>query len=125
MNRNLILHENQGWCIEQSNYKIFSILEQFNKETLIGIQMNKDVDENISDRIDIFCDGARFHLHKNGGFSAVAMKQNWIMFCSAKHLDVCNSTLEAEVKGIVLGWKLANQNKCALTVLHSYSTKAI
>lgn len=56
-NRNAILHGNSGWCIEQSSYKVFSILEQQKKKGLCGLLLSS-VENSNSDKLD-FCVMAR------------------------------------------------------------------
>lgn len=125
MNRNLIYHGKQGWCSVQCNYKISSILEQFNKRTLIGLQLSLDSAVDGDGKVDIYCDGSWSHLTQTGGAAAVAMCNECILFCQAKFLELCESALEAEILGVVIGLKLAAQNKCRKVVLHVDSTEAI
>lgn len=80
---------------------------------------------NAPEGLEIYCDSAWSKAHYDGGCSAVCQKRDCITTCTAKYLEFCNSVLDAEVNGIVLGLKLALANNFARVVLHSDSTEAI
>lgn len=54
----------------------------------------------------------------------MAMVQDFVLLCKAMHLGFCESALNAEIQGIVLGLKMAVQNKCRVVALRAYSTEA-
>lgn len=82
-NMNFISHGKKGWCPIQCNYKISSIMEQFNKKSLLGLQKSWEPVVDDDGRVDIFCDGSWSHLSQTGGAAAVAMLHECVLFCHA------------------------------------------
>lgn len=107
-NRNIILHENTGWSLDQCVFKITNTLQQHGKKRLVGYQNTYSAEVYNQYKIVIYCDGAWSYSNKQGGCSVVVMQNDTIIHCSAKFLKVCNSVLEAEVYDLVLGMRLAS-----------------
>lgn len=63
----------------------------------------------VKEKWTIFCDGSWCKILEDGGFAAIALKDNAIVACRIGWVRSCSSLFESEMRGIIAGLEMARE----------------
>lgn len=108
-NRNMIVHDKKGWSIDECFLKIKSYEDMFTKGYIIKSPITTNSEVIVNENWTILCDGSWCTMSKDGGFAAIAVRDNVIGACRVGWIRNCASPFESELQGIMIGLEIARE----------------
>ncbi|CAM8956265.1 unnamed protein product [Rhodiola kirilowii] len=122
--RNEIVHGKEGSRIESLQVKLKCMIREFDKGASEACWWDAQV-RSAEDELGIFCDGSFDPETKSGGAAAVLLSRSSIDGVRANYLENCNSVLDAELRAIEIGAKMAMELKLPKVKIFSDSREAL